>query len=291
MTKDQIMGSIMAGMIGDAAGACFEFAPPGNHVVPADIPQYCSTKSGQMNVFGLPAGTITDDGIQMMCFMEAWLENHGRSADVIVEAFKLKLLSWIELGYWTPRLECFDVGSQTIRALQDGEKDSENQGNGSIMRLAPISAVDDRDIFIYCNNLTHPGSLNLYTAITMEEILRSADDHDKVSELIARFERNIDYSKVSGGSGWAPSSLIQATNRILLGESLESGIAGIINSGGDTDTIACIFGQIWGAAHGFTKISRDCYIHMWRIRDILNTSRRFTLSLFPDTTTTSSSQL
>ncbi|MEI4896962.1 ADP-ribosylglycohydrolase family protein, partial [Klebsiella pneumoniae] len=58
---------------------------------------------------------------------------------------------WYKEGYWTPHGEVFDIGNTTKLALdniksvpspeQAGLYDEYNNGNGSLMRILPISFI------------------------------------------------------------------------------------------------------------------------------------------------------
>lgn len=273
---DKIAGSIVGGIIGDAAGACFEFTS-GNTVTPQEIPDYVNPWK-HMNVFDHPAGTFTDDSIEMILFMEMVNETNG---DPTLSGYKNKLLDWIDYGYWTPEGHCFDVGGQTMLELKFGPHvpaDQNQQGNGGIMRVAPIAwffAEDDSRILKY-NRLTHPAVVCNAAALLMSNIITGTqtveEATDKIEGLISRLD-----GYYRPGSAWVLSTLLQALYMIEKhGPRFELGLSEIINHGGDTDTIACVYGQIWGSIYGVSEIDPVLYQSIWRIQAVVDLITEFT---------------
>jgi ADP-ribosylglycohydrolase len=88
------------------------------------------------------SGTWSDDSSLTFCLAEALTE--GLSAEKIGENF----VKWRYQNYWTARGEVFDVGCATdcaiariangVRPDLAGGRNANDNGNGSLMRIAPL---------------------------------------------------------------------------------------------------------------------------------------------------------
>ena len=284
MMFNEQAGSIICGIIGDAIGSHFEFGESRvgfDEVHPSDIPPLVNPQSGATNVFGHPAGSFTDDSIQMILFMEMILEFGGRHS---THEFKRKLLEWIDDGRWTPKNHCFDVGVQTIMELRYGPSvpaDQNQQGNGGIMRAAPIAWFfqgQDREIIRY-NRVTHPAVVCNFCALMMSKTITGEYTIDECVDIIERLCSRLD-GTYRPGSAWVVSTLLQALYIVREHEdNFQAGLAAICNDGGDTDTIACVYGQIWGSRYGLTGIHPSLYENIWEIEKIKEILVEFTNTL------------
>ena len=95
--------------------------------------------------FQLEAGYWTDDTIMALCLAETLLEQGGYEAN----DYGRRLVRWVEEGYNSLTGTCFDIGNTTRTAIasfrlhgpeHSGEAGPNSAGNGSIMRLAPVSS-------------------------------------------------------------------------------------------------------------------------------------------------------
>ena len=93
--------------------------------------------------YNQPAGTWSDDTSMTLCLAESLV--HGLDSSDIMRRFHL----WLSQGQYTPYGVVFDVGNGTRNAinkfingtdpLECGGKDEGDNGNGSLMRILPLS--------------------------------------------------------------------------------------------------------------------------------------------------------
>ena len=96
-----------------------------------------------------PKGTWSDDSSLLICTAESLLNGFD------LHDMGSRFVRWYREGYWTPWGETFDVGNTTQRAIRRleqgadpetaGDNEEEHNGNGSLMRTAPIGVRFARD--------------------------------------------------------------------------------------------------------------------------------------------------
>lgn len=138
--QDKARGILVGLAVGDALGAPVEFLPD-----PSDF--YIKEMGEKIEHFHenyrAPKGVWTDDTEMALCIADSLLINKGYDSYDIMQRFT----AWANEGYRTydDKPAC-DVGGQTMRAIEDFEREpvifgndtTESAGNGAIMRLAPI---------------------------------------------------------------------------------------------------------------------------------------------------------
>ena len=134
--QDRKRGALFGLAIGDALGAAVEFKPPGTFEA---VTNY---RAGGPH--GLSAGEWTDDTSMALALADS-ISHAGW--DLNDQAHRY--VSWWRKGEYSVNGRCFDIGI-TIRAalsrferssdaLRSGDPSEQASGNGSIMRLAPVS--------------------------------------------------------------------------------------------------------------------------------------------------------
>jgi ADP-ribosyl-[dinitrogen reductase] hydrolase len=274
---DRMMGSFVGAIVGDALGSAYEFEARGN---------YHASREMEQNVFGLPAGSFTDDSSMLLC-LAASLAETGKFDPVDQMQ---RYAKWRFEGYMSSSRErgCFDVGRTTDQAIRkfakgnkepywglDGEFDS---GNGGIMRLCPVP------IFFHANvesaahhsalssKVTHASPVCIDAAAAMGEMIaRLLDGCDKRSATIlpandasihaaVRAIREGVYLTKSVSdiktTGYVIDTLESALWAFHTTNSFEDGMMLLAQLGGDVDTVCCVYGQIAGAFYGFANIPR-----------------------------------
>jgi ADP-ribosylglycohydrolase len=138
--------SVLFGVaIGDALGVPVEFFP--RHII-RDNPIKDMKGYGTHNQ---PPGTFSDDSSLTFCLAEALTE------DFDLNTIGQNFVKWLFEKYWTAHGTVFDVGNGTrdaIALLAKGTRpdlaggiDSYSNGNGSLMRIAPLLFyIKDRSI-------------------------------------------------------------------------------------------------------------------------------------------------
>lgn len=126
-------GALVGLAVGDAMGASIEFRAPG-----AFEPVTGYRAGGPFN---LDAGQWTDDTSMAL----ALADSLARGWDIHDQA--RRYLAWWQGGKYSVNGVCFDIGGTTLSGLSNFSKNGDattsgsqlGQGNGSIMRLSPVS--------------------------------------------------------------------------------------------------------------------------------------------------------
>ena len=247
--RDKALGMLLGLHAGDSLGAPLEFGSP---------------TSGELirNITGggiWEAGEPTDDTDMMVCLLKSLSENSGK---FVCEDVRSKYTKWL-IG--RPK----DVGICTRSSLI-GRPVSRRQGNGSLMRCAPLALIDPSylDIGQQCR-ITHDDGTTVYVDNIFIQILKEFLQTKNTSKNAAKylideimdsfyFENweSIKKSPWEGiiNRGWCVTSLLNALWAFYNTETLEDALIQIVNRGGDSDTVGAICGAICGAWYGVEAI-------------------------------------
>lgn len=264
---DSILGCIVGGAIGDAAGAAFE---------------------GQGNTpfenWRNADWYLTDDTQLTLATCEAIVEAGRPDPEAVAATF----LRWFKAR----RLSC--LGASTWKALRDleagahwalsGRKGERAAGNGAAMRIAPLAFCLDQNedeshqtIRDICR-ITHHNDESWVGALALIQAIRGSPHLEISLEKIALSlpqtsvrDRLLDYAKLPaetdllqaaqrfGASGYVvdsvPLALFGASKCSRIG--FERMIGEIIAAGGDTDTNASIAGQVAGSRARIENLPGD----------------------------------
>lgn len=227
----------------------------------------------------VPIGTWSDDGSQTLVLLDSLVTS--RSLDLKV--FADGLIAWYRTGFMTPDGRVFDVGMQTMQALENYSRYGDpltcspaeewNNGNGSLMRSLPcafFSASTSAEI-INCARLqslpTHAHlrsqlACALYSLMAWQlvngkgpidaldyaqDALDESVDASERAELTILLDGRLEPSK---GSGYVVDSLWSAIRCVLATSDYENCMRNAISLGNDTDTTACIAGGLAGMIYG-----------------------------------------
>ncbi|MCB0214627.1 MAG: ADP-ribosylglycohydrolase family protein [Anaerolineae bacterium] len=196
-TKQRYRGALLGLACGDAVGTTLEFKRPGTFDPIADM-----VGGGP---FGLQPGQWTDDTSMALCMAESLLEKRGFDPTDQIERY----VRWYHLGYLSSTGECFDIGNTVRDALHHFERTGEaysgsthprSAGNGSIMRLAPVTlayAPDPRhaiELSADSSRTTHQAPLAVDGCRYLAALLIGAVNGVEKSELLsARYSPIPDY--------------------------------------------------------------------------------------------------
>lgn len=252
--NNNIVGCLLGGALGDSMGACFENQPTSKFQVPSTL-------------------NVTDDTQLTIATCEAIIAS-GR---VDAESIAARMTAWFRDQRIT------GIGASTLKSLTEldagghwamvGATGEQSAGNGAAMRIAPLaffldpaSSADRTTICDVCrithrNDEAYLGALAILVSIKHGKLDRSLiirlvdslpdsrirdrfveiwNDNVSAKQLATRY-RPTGYVVDS-----VPMSILVASESESMIESLES----IIQFGGDTDTVASMFGQIYGAVNG-----------------------------------------
>lgn len=132
----QTYNTIMGLVVGDALGVPVEFTSR------SSLQRNPVTDMRGYGTYNQPKGTWSDDSSMTLASLDSL--THGLDYDDLMKRF----LAWYQTGAYTPHDELFDIGIATRKALQRytegrealkcGGTDSYDNGNGSLMRIAPF---------------------------------------------------------------------------------------------------------------------------------------------------------
>lgn len=303
--KNNILGTFIGSVVGDALGAPLEFYRRDKLNI-TDM-----TTGGILN---LRLGEWTDDTSMSICLAESLIQN-----DFDLEDQMKKYILWYKEGKYCTREECFDIGNATRFALEDyiqnGNYISQNlsslsSGNGSIMRLSPISIIynsnENSEGFLNLINFsrkssitTHPNKtcqdacalLSLITNRALQgykkeeifdinfDLLKKLSFSDSKVIDIAINSKNIlekERNDISS-SGYVIHSLEAAIWCFLKTDNFDDSVLRAANLGDDADTVASITGQISGAYYGLNSINPNWIDNLYHKDYIINLSEKLFL--------------
>ena len=141
-TLDAIKAGIFGVVVGDALGVPVEFTSRAERKADpvVDMREY--------GTHSQPKGTWSDDSSMALAALDSIIQNGGINYDDMMERFR----DWKINGNYTPHGRVFDVGitcSRAIAKYRPGVKATEcgsagerDNGNGSLMRIMPVSLYD-----------------------------------------------------------------------------------------------------------------------------------------------------
>lgn len=283
-TRDRRRGALMGLAVGDALGAAVEFRAPGT------FPPVVGYRDGGPH--GLDPGEWTDDTSMALALADS-LALSGWDLDDQAARY----LRWRRTGAYSVNGRCFDVGITTSRALANFEANRDAtssgdtaegaSGNGSIMRLAPVSI---RYSGLYPDRVTELARLGAesslpthaspqclsacrYLAVVLAALIRGVpreavlspdwpalariDEDEPLNQLI----RGVAFGSFRHqappeirGSGWVVESLEAALWAFHDADDFQEAVLRAVNLGDDADTTGAVCGQLAGACWGESAI-------------------------------------
>lgn len=311
---DFVKASIYGFIIGDALGVPVEFL---SRETLKDNPIKDMEEYGTHNQ---PKGTWSDDTSMVLATIDGIINSQESNIDY--KKVITNFLNWKQKGEFTPFGKVFDIGNSTSYALSvyqqhisDNNADDvicgtgniNSNGNGSLMRILPISLYlyylginynEDKffEIIKIISSMTHSHIYSIlgcyiYT-IYLIELIKEKDKIiaykniqnflqnicDKSNELIDI--KNIygrlvydDISKLEEkdikSSGYVVDSLEAAIWSVLTTNSFEESILKAVNLGEDTDTIGALTGGLAGIIYGYDSIPQK-WINDLEKKDYIN---------------------
>ena len=247
-------GMLWGLVVGDCLGSPIQFTGKDDH-------PYISKMEPAVGIYGrdLPKGYWTDDSSMAFCIMESFIRQKHFDLNDIANNF----IRWYDDGFlssvpgWA-----FDVGGATEDAianiktgsLVNGYEDS--QGNGSLMRYAPAFILEKerkgKDICRKINDLTHNSKFVRVQMKRLHDALEAALSDDK-----SRISTPYTDRKDVPNSGWAKDTVDAALWAFCTTDNFKDGMLAAVNLGGDSDSIAAVYGQIAGAYYGYEAIPQE----------------------------------
>ncbi|MBQ5471090.1 MAG: ADP-ribosylglycohydrolase family protein [Treponema sp.] len=285
--KEKINSTLYGAIVADALGVPVEFK---------DRPYLEKNPVTDMTGYGtynLPKGTWSDDSSMMLCLADSI----GKLKTVDYEDIMKRFSEWLYAHHYTADGKTFDCGctcsnaiynyrSKGIAPTECGGKGERDNGNGSLMRIAPLplylvqkygaDAMDKEEALKVIHNvsrLTHGHAVSLlacdiYCSLMIEimkgcskeVLLKNAllkidsyvENHPEYKPALKKYERlqQNDFKDIPEeqikSSGYVVDTLEAALWCFLNTENYRDCVLKAVNLGSDTDTVACVAGSIAG---------------------------------------------
>jgi ADP-ribosylglycohydrolase len=280
--ESRYLGALTGLATGDAVGTTLEFARPGTFEPVTDL---CGG-----GPFNLHPGEWTDDTSMALCLAESLIHCGGFDPHDQMRRY----LRWWEEGYLSATGSCFDIGNTVAGALDrfrmydepySGSLDPSRAGNGSLMRLAPISMrwrsrpADTARFAELSSRTTHAAEEAVdacrYFAVVLAGALAGssreailAPDYPPlraisreralapaIAEIAAGTFRHREPPEIRG-SGYVVHTLEAALWAVHRARDFRDGLLRVVNLGEDADTTGAVYGQLAGALFGVEAIPR-----------------------------------
>ena len=256
--KQGLRDVVYGAAVGDALGVPFEFKQRGVFE--------CTGMVGN-GTHRMPAGTFSDDTSMMLATCDS-IRANGSAIDV--SDMRRRFCAWWRNGEYTVDGSCFDIGNATAAALQEGvgQAGERDNGNGSLMRIAPLAYTHAEDDDIRAvSAITHAHPLSTEACVCFVGILRNVMGGNALQDAI-RYSKpdmaEFDFLDAVAerqredirSGGFVLDTLGAAIWCFANTDSYEDCVLAAVNLGGDTDTTACVAGAIAGAAYGYGSIPK-----------------------------------
>jgi len=285
--KKRILPTLYGGIIGDMLGVPVEFKKRGTFQI-NDVTGY--------GTYNQPPGTWSDDTSMTLCLVETLTEN-GSPLDLMK-----KFVQYEENGYLTPYGKMFDIGIATVKAIrrfkegtplaQCGGTSEYDNGNGAIMRIAPLAFMLNNDfdfdkhvkIIKQYTEITHAHPRAIVGSFIYVELLVRMSLNDSLEKAIQNiellfnhiFNENHPYQEefqhykrifkdnffntpeeeiLSGG--YVVHTLEAAIWCLGTTSSFKEAVLKAVNLGDDTDTVGAITGALAGMHYKMEGIPKD----------------------------------
>jgi ADP-ribosylglycohydrolase len=289
ITAKQVESVLLGVAVGDALG------------VPVEFRQRGAFKITDMTGYGThnqPAGTWSDDTSLTLCLADA-MANDWTVSGIVAKTAE-NLLRWFDEGEFTAHGNAFDIGistSKVIRNLKAGRGPTESgctdvneNGNGSLMRIAPLvffiadKPQEERfEIVCQVSAITHAHRISVIACTAyVEYMLKLIQGMDKISAFEAvqgDITKSFEYCWQDNGrqdaqsryvrlllpgtkiyklpekeiksGGFVVDTLEAAFWCFLSTDNYREAVLKAVNLGSDTDTTAAVTGGLAGLYYGF----------------------------------------
>lgn len=265
----KLKGVVYGAAVGDALGVPYEFL---------ERDSFECTGMSYGGFHNMPLGTFSDDTSMLL----ATCYSIKQCGKIDIEDMRKRFRDWYLNGKFTPDGRVFGVGGTTSRALDSGigQSGEFDNGNGSLMRIAPIAftSASDDDVRAV-SSITHDHWISRESCVLLVGILRDLIDGENIEDAIA--------SNISQSSRFdfihnlqdLPREEVKSTGFVLdtLGASLwcalhtdsfKDCVLAAVNLGGDSDTTGCVAGALAGTMYGYEAIPIE-WINALRGKDVI----------------------
>ncbi len=285
--QDRLAGGIWGAVTGDALGVPVEFQTR------QDVQRNPVTGMRGYGTHRQPPGTWSDDSSLLLTTLESLTEKHGLDTEDIGHRFVL----WERSGHWTPHGDVFDIGITTSHALSRiasgtpaelaGGADVMSNGNGSLMRILPVSLWFREDGTEHLLDAVHRVSAITHRhprsqmacgfyAMFARELLAGAEPSAAYQSTLHVFREyyqaepfhseRLNFQLIESGhlahlsesevnsSGYVMHTLAASIWCLLTSATFEDTVLKAVNLGYDTDTTGCVAGGLAGIHYGCQSI-------------------------------------
>lgn len=285
--RQRILGGLWGSLVGDALGVPVEFRSR------ADVRLDPVTDMRGHGSHRQPAGTWSDDSSLLLCSVDSLLRHRFDTDDM-----GRRFVRWYEAEIWTPHGKVFDVGVATAQALtriaqgaraeSAGGDGQYSNGNGSLMRIIPVSVrfadtpvKEALDRVHRASAITHrhprsqlacgfftllirellqgrtpaeayTGAIRQFRAFYESETWWSAE-FEFLQLLLAGDLGSRPETEISSG-GYVIHTLTASVWCLLTTSSFQECVLKAVNLGGDTDTTGCVSGSLAGIVYGISSV-------------------------------------
>ena len=288
---DKLLGAFYGFVVGDALGVPVEFSSR------EDLKYNPVLEMREYGTHNVPKGIWSDDTSMVLATMDSILEKNGIDYNDIMDRF----CNWVVKSEYTANGVFFDIGIATssslkrymngVSPLKCGGTDDRDNGNGSLMRILPVSLYlfyinsNDDDSALYVRNvssLTHAHEISclgcqIYTDFVKNLLNNSSKKSAFLKlrnnlhyykkyysdETISYYKRlfNDDFASISendiSSSGFVVNTLEASIWCVLNCNSFSDTVLKSVNLGNDTDTVGAITGSLAGIIYGKKNINNN----------------------------------
>jgi ADP-ribosyl-[dinitrogen reductase] hydrolase len=272
--------------IGDSLGATLEFKGPN--------PKKDHTEIIGGGAFHWLAGEPTDDTQMMLCLLESLA--HNPTFDI--QDLAMRYLKWFES-------EPTDIGNTTRSALtnlyngksplKSGLKGEHTQGNGSLMRCAPLCLIEfNEEIINQQAAITHAHEMCLFfdslfiKSLNMlslgmdkyevyENSLKALEAYPFMSQEFEKIPK-LAWEELKT-SGYVFDTYMAAFWGLLNTSSFEDALIQVVNRGDDADTCGAVCGALCGAHYGMDALPKRWLDKIMENKKIINLYEKIITSL------------
>lgn len=305
--QDRILGGIWGSLIGDALGVPVEFK---SRATVRECPVV------GMRGYGThyqPPGTWSDDGALILCTVDSLVNCEFDTTDM-----GSRFVRWMNEGLWTANGVVFDIGTATASALtrisngtqaeHAGGKEEYDNGNGSLMRILPVTmrfASESVERFAAlverASSLTHAHARSqmacVFLGLFVRQLLRGRKPqpaldvarmefrgcYNERTPEFEHFRRLFDHnlstlpeSKINS-TGYVLDTLHASLWCLLTTDNFSDCVLKAVNLGEDTDTTGCLAGSLSGVTFGIQYIKPQWLDQIARKEDVNLLAHKFAL--------------
>lgn len=275
--EERIVGCVLGLVVADAVGVPVEFKSR-EELATAPV-----TDMRGFGTYDQPPGTWSDDSSLALATADSLVEQGYAPTDMM-----RRFHAWLTTAYMSPHGEVFDVGIATRAAIARyaqgqpreawGGRGERDNGNGSLMRIAPLSCWSHRlgvativAHSVEVSALTHAHPRSTLCCAYFSLLMRGLLDGSGLADAMAAASRELapyvegeagSLQRVLGGeilrarreavqgSGYVVHCLEASLWAVHGAADYREAVLRAVNLGDDTDTTAAVTGAIAGAIWG-----------------------------------------